>query len=119
MMARTDRRVGSICMLGSALSLQVRGISLWYRESDDSLDESRLRLSVPFLRLGIGRHALRGRRAFELFVRSRHVGMVSEIVAECQRSSFLASTPFDDVHVMSVRAPDLPMEERTKRGVRM
>ena len=119
MMARTDRRVGSICVLGGSLSLQVRGISLWYRERDDSLDKSRLGLSVPFLRLGIGRHALRGRRAFELFVLARHVGMVSEIVAECQRSPFLASTSFDDVHVMTVRPLAGPMEERTERVVRM
>jgi hypothetical protein len=45
--------------------------------------------------------------------------MVTEIVAKRQCATFLTAALLDDVHVMTVRPPARPMEERTERVVRM
>ena len=117
--ARSVRRVGSICVLGSSLIRQVSRISVSDRQGDDSLDEICLGPSIPFSRFGIGRHHLRGYSPFEVVIPASHVGVVTEIIAKRECSPFFTSAPFDQVYVMTVGPLNRPMEEWTKRVVRM
>src|SRR5262245_15834275 len=112
MIAQTVWRVGSICVLGS---LSIRsGIPLRESNGHDSLDEIRLGCGIPLQRLDVGRRDLRGHGAFEVFVLASHIGMVTEIVAKRECSSFFTPSPLDNMHVMCMGPVARTMEERAE-----
>jgi hypothetical protein len=67
----------------------------------------------------VARRKLLGQILFEAFVFSSRAGMVAEIVAKRQGPSLFSPAPVDDVHVVTVRPLERPMEERTKRVIGM
>src|SRR5262249_48837462 len=115
MIPQTIRPVGSVCLLGSLLSHQFSGISAQECQRDNLLDEICLGPSIVFSRVWIIRRLVRGQHMFEVFVLAGRVGMVAEVIAKRQGTSFFGATSLDQVNVMAVRPLGWSMEERTER----